>query len=214
MAKQAQEAMGARELTAIADRGYFKGEEMLERDVMRSNQARHCERSEAIQGMKGRSGSSGSPRRFAPRDDDSIRPHLALACEAAGVTPIVPKPLTSGAKADGRFGKQDFVYDPQEDAYRCPGREKLTRRFTTVEAGLTLHAYWTTKCAPLRAQIEMHAFKEAARQALGTRSRPRHDAGAVGPCAPEHAHPTPDRRTSIRNHQGLDGRHPLPATHP
>ena len=29
MAKQAQEAMGARELTAIADRGYFKGEEIL-----------------------------------------------------------------------------------------------------------------------------------------------------------------------------------------
>jgi transposase len=49
MAKQAQEAMGARELTAIADRGYFKGKEIL-------------------------------------------------ACEAAGVTPIVPKPLTSGAK--------------------------------------------------------------------------------------------------------------------
>jgi transposase len=32
-----------------------------------------------------------------------------LACEEAGVTPYVPKPLTSGAKADGRFGKQDFV---------------------------------------------------------------------------------------------------------
>ena len=57
---------------------------------MRSNQARHCERSEAIQGMKGRSGSSGSPRRFAPRDDNSIRPHLALGgglrSEALGET--------------------------------------------------------------------------------------------------------------------------------
>ena len=61
-----------------------------------------------------------------------------MACEAAGVTPIVPKPLTSGAKADGRLGKQGFVYDPQEDAYRCPGGEKLTRRFTTVEAGLAV----------------------------------------------------------------------------
>ena len=28
-----------------------------------------------------------------------------LACEAIGVTPFVPKPLTSGAKAHGRFGK-------------------------------------------------------------------------------------------------------------
>ena len=29
-------------------------------------------------------------------------------------TPLVPEPLTSGAKADGRFGKQDFVYDAGE----------------------------------------------------------------------------------------------------
>ena len=42
----------------------------LERDEFGSNQGRHCERSEAIQWMEGRSGGSGSPRRFAPRDDD------------------------------------------------------------------------------------------------------------------------------------------------
>jgi transposase len=30
--------------------------------------------------------------------------------------PLVPKPMTSGAKADGRFGKQDFVYLPEQDA--------------------------------------------------------------------------------------------------
>jgi hypothetical protein len=29
------------------------------------------------------------------------------------------KPLTSGAKADGRFGKQDFTYLPDQDVYRC-----------------------------------------------------------------------------------------------
>jgi hypothetical protein len=39
------------------------------------------------------------------------------------VTPLVPKPLTSGAKADGRFGKQDFIYDPQEDAYLSNGAQ-------------------------------------------------------------------------------------------
>jgi transposase len=32
-----------------------------------------------------------------------------LACQQGGMTPYVPKPLTSGAKAEGRFGKQDFV---------------------------------------------------------------------------------------------------------
>jgi hypothetical protein len=66
MAKQAQEATGVCELTVIADRGYFKGEEIL-------------------------------------------------ACEATGVTPLVPRQLTPGAKTDGRFGKQDFVYDAGED---------------------------------------------------------------------------------------------------
>jgi len=65
-----------------------------------------------------------------------------VACEAIGVTPNVPKPLTSGAKADGRFGKQDFVYMPGEDVYRCPAGALLRRHMTTVEKGLTLHRYW------------------------------------------------------------------------
>ena len=33
-----------------------------------------------------------------------------LACEAAGITVYLPKPMTSGINAKGRFGKQDFVY--------------------------------------------------------------------------------------------------------
>lgn len=58
------------------------------------------------------------------------------------MTPYVPKPLTSGAKADGRFGKWDFVYDPERDLYRCPAGERLGRRMTTVEKGQTMHRYW------------------------------------------------------------------------
>jgi transposase len=65
-----------------------------------------------------------------------------LACEAAGATPYVPKPLTSGSKADGRFGKQDFVYEPDGDAYRCPAGRRLPWRMTTVEKGMTMHSYW------------------------------------------------------------------------
>ena len=45
-----------------------------------------------------------------------------LACEALGVTPYVPKPLTSGAKAKGRFGKQDFVYRPRRRRLSLPRR--------------------------------------------------------------------------------------------
>jgi transposase len=36
-----------------------------------------------------------------------------VACEAAGATLIVPKPLTSGAKADGRFGKRASSISPK-----------------------------------------------------------------------------------------------------
>ena len=35
------------------------------------------------------------------------------SCEDAGTTVTLPKPQTSGAKAKGRFGKQDFVYTPR-----------------------------------------------------------------------------------------------------
>ena len=77
-----------------------------------------------------------------------------LACEPLGVTPYVPNPLTSGAKAKGRFGKQDFVYVADDNVYRCPAGESLTRRSTSVEDGMTLHIYWTTKCGacPLKPQ--------------------------------------------------------------
>jgi hypothetical protein len=40
-----------------------------------------------------------------------------LACDRAGIAVTLPKPLTSGAKSAGRFGKQDFAYLPEEDIY-------------------------------------------------------------------------------------------------
>ena len=84
-------------LDAVADRGYYKGEEVL-------------------------------------------------ACEAAGITVTLPKPQTSGSKADGRFGKQDFRYIPEEDVYLCPAGERLIWRFTTEEKGQVLHCYWSSAC--------------------------------------------------------------------
>lgn len=65
-----------------------------------------------------------------------------LACGPLGVTPILPKPLTSGAKADGRFGKQDFIYIAEQNAYRCPAGQLLPHHMTTIEKGMTLHRYW------------------------------------------------------------------------
>ena len=48
-----------------------------------------------------------------------------LACEQAGITVTLPKPMTSGAKAEGRFRKQDFVYQPEEDANHCPASRRI-----------------------------------------------------------------------------------------
>jgi len=69
-----------------------------------------------------------------------------LGCHEAGITVTLPKPLTSGAKSEGRFGKQDFVYLREEDAYRCPAGERLPYRYTNEEAGKMLRRYWTTAC--------------------------------------------------------------------
>jgi transposase len=104
-ATAAKEALGVQTLEAVADRGYFNGEEIK-------------------------------------------------ACDDAGITVTLPKPMTSGAKSAGRFGKQDFVYKPQEDIYVCPAGEKLTYRFTAEEHGQRLRRYWTDAChtCPIKAQ--------------------------------------------------------------
>ncbi|MBT8044897.1 MAG: IS1182 family transposase [Verrucomicrobiae bacterium] len=69
-----------------------------------------------------------------------------LACDEAGILVTLPKPLTSGVNAKGRFGKQDFVYMASEDVYICPAGERLAYHYTNEEKGLTLHRYWTNAC--------------------------------------------------------------------
>ena len=105
MAEQAKAVLEADALDVVADRGYFKGEEIL-------------------------------------------------ACEQANITVTLPKPQTSGAKAKGRFGKQDFVYLADENVYRCPAGEKLAYRFTGEDDGQKLHSYWTSACktCPLKSK--------------------------------------------------------------
>jgi transposase len=69
-----------------------------------------------------------------------------LACEDAGITVTLPKPMTSNSKAEGRFGKQDFRYVAGEDVYICPAGERLAYHYTNEENGLVLHRYWTNAC--------------------------------------------------------------------
>ena len=69
-----------------------------------------------------------------------------LACHEAGITTYVPKPQTSGARAAGRFGREDFHYDAEADEYLCPAGERLIWRMTTKEKGLMMHRYWSSNC--------------------------------------------------------------------
>ena len=97
IASQAKDVLGVDKLEAIADRGYFSGEQIL-------------------------------------------------ACDQSGIAVTLPKPMTSGIEAKGRFGKQDFVYLSDEDVYRCPAGEKLKYYYTNEEKGQKLRRYWTNAC--------------------------------------------------------------------
>lgn len=66
MALAAREAIGAPDLQAFADRGYYNSLEIK-------------------------------------------------ACDDAGITTYVPKPMTSNAKAQGRYAKDDFIYIARDD---------------------------------------------------------------------------------------------------
>jgi transposase len=97
IAWQAKEVLGVDELNAVADRGYYNGEEIQ-------------------------------------------------TCHNFGIAVTLPKPITSGIKAKGRFGKQDFVYLKDEDVYRCPAGEKLKYHYTKEQDGLRMRHYWTNAC--------------------------------------------------------------------
>jgi transposase len=97
VASQAKDVLGVDKLEAVADRGYYSGEEIL-------------------------------------------------ACHKAGIAVTLPKPMTSGIEARGRFGKQDFVYLSDQDVYRCPAGEKLKYHYTNEEHGQKLRRYWTNAC--------------------------------------------------------------------
>jgi transposase len=116
MAGLAREACGKKTLTALADRGYFSGEEILR-------------------------------------------------CEQTGITALVPKPLTSGSRADGRFDKRDFVYNARRDDYRCPAGERAIWRMTTIEHGQTLHRYWPSACprCPIKAKCTTGDYRRVTR---------------------------------------------------
>lgn len=68
------------------------------------------------------------------------------ACEKAGIVTYIPRPLTSNARAEGRYDRRDFVYDASNDTYVCPANERMTYRMTTEDAGKMMRRYWANVC--------------------------------------------------------------------
>ena len=107
----------------------------------------------------------GTERMTALADRGYFNAPEILACEQAGVIPLVPKPLTSNSKAEGRFDKRDFIYDPTTDEYECPAGERAIHRFASEENGLTLHKYWSSACprCPMKAKCTTASSRRIAR---------------------------------------------------
>lgn len=49
----------------------------------------------------------------------------AKACEARGITPVVPMAEVSNTRDDGLYAKTQFVYDKATNTYRCPAGQLL-----------------------------------------------------------------------------------------
>ncbi len=82
------------------------------------------------------------------------------ACEEAGITVYVPKPITSNARFEGRYDKRDFVYDPAQDRYTCPAGQHLTYRMSREEGGRLMRSYWTDVCATCPLKSDCTTGKE------------------------------------------------------
>ena len=99
------------------------------------------------------------------------------ACEAAGITAIVPRPQTVNPKGEQYFSRGAFTYEAAEDVYRCPAGQTLARRAISR----TEHkAQYTTKACPACAlkprctkaiqRTIIRDFHEDARQAMHERA--------------------------------------------
>jgi hypothetical protein len=68
------------------------------------------------------------------------------ACEQSGMTVYVPKPNNSSNLKRGLFTKDDFLYEPQRDCYRCPAGKELSYRYQTLEQDRLMRSYAISGC--------------------------------------------------------------------
>ena len=88
-----------------------------------------------------------------------------MKCGEAGVIPLVPKPITSNSRAEGRFDKRDFLYNAERNEYRCPAGETAIWRMTTIEKDRKMHRYWPSACprCPIKSRCTPSDYRRIAR---------------------------------------------------
>ena len=88
-----------------------------------------------------------------------------LKCVDESITTLVPKPITSNSRADGRFDKRDFIYIAKRDEYRCPAGERAIWRMTTIENDRKMHRYWPSACphCPIKSRCTPSDYRRIAR---------------------------------------------------
>jgi transposase len=118
-----------------------------------------------------------------------------LECDKAGITVTLPKPMTSNAKTEGRFGKQDFRYVAEEDVYVCPADERLAYSFTTEDKGMVLRRYRTNACQSCSIKRDCTTAKER----LISRWEHEHIIEAVQRRLDEHPEKMRQRRETVEH---------------
>jgi transposase len=111
MGKQAKAALAVEALSVVADRGYYRKQELK-------------------------------------------------ACEEAGITTYVPNSCTSPNQAQGKFARHLFRYIAADDEYECPAGQRMVRRLTSEERGMTLHRYWFDQCRACALKAQCTTGKE------------------------------------------------------
>ena len=141
-----------------------------------------------------------APAPVVVADQGSYHGAEIQTCLEAGITPLVPRPLTSANEARGLFTKDDFRYDRARDVYHCPAGATLTDRSTTVESGRPIKHYRTSACGrcALRARCTRNqdgrkltrwVHEDLLDDMLDRRSRHKPQGGILrrGPCAGRNA---------------------------
>jgi transposase len=100
-----------------------------------------------------------------------------LACEAAGITAVVPRPETVNPKNPGLFTREAFAYDSGRDVFTCPAGETLTRLKIDRSAQKTYYAARScgactlkSRCTQAKRRTLARGFYEDAKEAMHQRA--------------------------------------------